>query len=173
MLLSGIIGSNNNVNYIGASAFKGCVALKDITIPDRVHRIESSAFEGCIGLSEIDIPNDVTIIGNSAFKGCSGLTDITIPSGLTSIATSLFEDCISLEEVTIPANVSTIYQYAFLGCKNEFRIQFEDLANNKKWEPYSQKDNLYGQPIFFSSNGEDNARKIINTYTDYSCLKKK
>ena len=44
---------------IGRYAFKNCVDLKEITIPDGVKKLDSESFRGCISLSSINIPRDV------------------------------------------------------------------------------------------------------------------
>ena len=59
-----------------------------------VTSIGSSAFKYCIGLTSVTIPNSVTSIGASAFYDCPRLTSVTIPNSVTSIGPSAFYNCI-------------------------------------------------------------------------------
>lgn len=59
-----------NTIGIAVGAFKDCVNMTNIEIPNSVRNINSSAFSGCCDLTEITIPNSVTSIGSSVFKGC-------------------------------------------------------------------------------------------------------
>ena len=97
----------NPVTSLGASAFKGCGELTDVTIPNGVTNIGTSAFKDCSGLANVSIPDGVTRIGGSAFSGCSGLTSVTIPTSVTNIGSSAFKDCDHLTSVTIPQYVCT------------------------------------------------------------------
>ena len=81
------------VTSIGGSAFKGCTALKSVTIPNSVTYIGNS-FEGCTGLSSVVIGDHVKSIESSAFKDCTALTSIVIPNSVTSIGNEAFRDCI-------------------------------------------------------------------------------
>jgi hypothetical protein len=68
------------VTFIGNDAFRLCVELSGITIPDSVTEIGYAAFEGCEKLTTIHIPSGVRRIGDSAFNGCSGMTDVWLYS---------------------------------------------------------------------------------------------
>ena len=63
-------GKTYPVTMIGSSAFKDCVKLKEVVIPNSVTVIDSYAFSGCTGLKNIKIPNSVTSIGWRVFSGC-------------------------------------------------------------------------------------------------------
>ena len=108
----------NSVTSIGSSAFSGCSSLTSITIPDGVTSIGGSAFSGCSKLTSVTIPDSVTSIGSSAFYGCSSLTNIKIPDSVTSIGDSAFYSCSSLTDITIPEGVTSIGDSAFRGCSS-------------------------------------------------------
>ena len=83
--LSGAISIPESVTYheasysvtsIGNYAFRDCIGLTEITIPNGVTSIGNYAFRDCIGLTEITIPDSVASIGDYAFYNCSGLTSV-------------------------------------------------------------------------------------------------
>ena len=80
------------MSYIGAAAFKGCIGLTSIDIPNNVSYIGDEAFYSCSGLTSLTIPNRVDSIGRGAFKGCSGLLSLTIPKSVTYIGGEAFYD---------------------------------------------------------------------------------
>ena len=96
--------SYNDTEYkvigIGLSAFSGCSALSQVTIPNSVTSIGDRAFEDCTALSQITIPNSVTNIGDRAFEDCTALSQITIPNSVTSIDEYAFSGCTALSQVT-------------------------------------------------------------------------
>ena len=68
---------------------------------DRVTSIEAWAFKECILLSSITIPESVTSIGWNAFSGCISLESITIPASVTYIEENAFSKCYFLAEFTV------------------------------------------------------------------------
>ena len=66
---------------ICANAFRGCMALKEICIPQSVICIGNEAFN-CCGLEEIKLPQSLKQLGNHIFGGISNLNPlkkVTIP----------------------------------------------------------------------------------------------
>ena len=108
----------NSVTSIGEGTFSNCSGLTSVTIPNSVTSIGESTFYDCKNLTSITIPNSVTSIGEKAFFGCSGLTSITIPSSVTSIGEGTFSNCSGLTSVTIPNSVTSIGESTFYDCKN-------------------------------------------------------
>ena len=68
--LKGKYSIRKGVKVIGNKAFRLCISLTNIEIPDSVINIGSWAFENCSSLRNINIPNSVTTIGGNAFSGC-------------------------------------------------------------------------------------------------------
>ena len=66
--------SNNNVYEGNIAAYSGNVVIPESVTYNgttySVTTIGDNAFRNCIGLTSITIPNSVTSIGNSAFSGC-------------------------------------------------------------------------------------------------------
>jgi len=61
---------------IPENAFKDCVGLQEITLPDAVIHIGNNAFQGCTGLKTANIGVNCRSIGVSAFYGDANLTTV-------------------------------------------------------------------------------------------------
>ncbi len=107
----------NNVTSIGKKAFQECHGLKSIVIPDGVSSIGEYAFRGCYSLTSIIIPNGVKRIEKYTFFVCGDLTSVVIPDSVTSIGESAFGGCEDLTSIIIPDSVTHIEDYAFSQCK--------------------------------------------------------
>ena len=104
------------VTSIGKKAFKGCHALKTVTIPDTVTVINNQAFDQCQSLKTVNIGKNVKTIGYKAFSECKALTSINIPDGITTIGNNAFIKCFNLGSIAIPASIESIGNYAFSDC---------------------------------------------------------
>ena len=83
-----------SVTSIGNSAFRNCLNLTSVNIPNSVKSINTRAFEGCTGLTSLSIGSGLTSIGNNAFDGCTGLISVIIPNSVKSIEQETFAYCI-------------------------------------------------------------------------------
>ena len=178
-----------NVTTISSRAFKNCVSLTSVTIPNSITTVGGSAFLGCSGLTSIIIPNSVTTIYDMAFQNCSGLisvilpssitkikygtfinccslTSITIPNSVTSIDQAAFKNCSSLTSITIPNSVTSIGNYAFYGCSSFTSISIPSSITSIGLRPFSNCNGLtsiiveQGNTIYDS---RDNCNAIIET----------
>jgi hypothetical protein len=100
----------NSVTHIYASAFAGCLNLKEIIIPDSVTNIGVGAFLSCTSLENITIPASVEWVDSRAFANCSNLKTVVF-KGKPSIVTSSLDDilgglqfnlCTSLTDIYVP-----------------------------------------------------------------------
>ena len=81
----GIFKFERDATIIGDSAFRSCITLTSMMIPNSIYYISDGAFYSCTNLRTINLHNNIINIGDSAFYGCSGLTTITIPNSVSSI----------------------------------------------------------------------------------------
>ena len=100
---------------IGEEAFKSCVKLTAIEIPDSVDTIDIYAFDSCESLEAVKLPENADL-GKGAFSGCSSIKSIAIPSGILSIEDYLFRNCTSLQSIELPADIAYVGEYSFDGC---------------------------------------------------------
>ena len=68
------------VRCIGTGAFKSCLRLAHVTIPNGVSTVHDVAFAYCTNLASITVPDSVSDIGIGAFEHCYSLTSVTIPT---------------------------------------------------------------------------------------------
>lgn len=109
--------------YICGGAFKNCIKLTHITIPESVVSIGSSAFQFCLSLKDINIPQGVTCIYDETFYACSALENIKIPKSVIFIGEGAFCDCTSLKSITIPDSVTSFGKGIFMGCSALVQVQ--------------------------------------------------
>lgn len=75
--------------------------LKSVTLGDAVSQISDDAFRGCIELVDIIIPNSVKNIETAAFQGCSNLANVVMGNSVLTIRENAFSDCENLKCITI------------------------------------------------------------------------
>ena len=132
----------NSVMVIGDGAFAGCTSLVSILIPDSVTKIGESAFNGCTNLASIVIPNSVTTIGSWAFFGCINLTAINIPNRVTTIGTRTFAGCNKLTSLIIPEGVRAIGTGAFADCRSLVLISIPKSITVIGFQAFANCSNL-------------------------------
>ncbi len=96
-------------------AFKGCKALKQVTLPDQLVTMPKHTFADCTSLETVTFGTGLTSIGNWAFSGCSSLQAADFPASLDSIGEGGFSGCTSLAEVHLNEGLETIGAGAFDG----------------------------------------------------------
>ena len=122
---------NYTVTAIGDDAFRGCSALKKVTIPQSVTSIGDSAFAGCHNLDSVTINDAATSIGRRAFTECPLATKLSLGKKITTIGDDAFFDCRGLTSVTIPPSVTSIGDDAFLQCIHLKTLSFgENIKTN-------------------------------------------
>ena len=106
----------NSMTSIADLAFRGCTGLTSVDLSQNLLSIGTSSFLYCTALTQITIPQSVTTIGSSAFFGCTSLANVVLQNGLLEIGEGAFYDCAALEDITIPQSVTIIGYCAFWDC---------------------------------------------------------
>lgn len=118
-------------------------------------RIGMNAFRNCLSLRTLTIPETVKFIGNQAFRGCSSIEEITIPKSVKAIYPLAFADCSGLKNVTFAGDTelyhgSNPYNYeqnaaTFLECPDLMVISYSKLQKN-----------YWAFPAYFNAQESDN-----------------
>ena len=112
-----------SITTIGDGAFRNCVNLTKLDLPESLTSIGEAAFEGCTGITELNLPESLTSIGEGAFEGCTGITELNLPESLTSIGEGAFEGCTGITELTLPENLTSIGEGAFCTCLTRLTVK--------------------------------------------------
>ncbi len=102
---------------IADNAFRSCIGLASVAIPQSVERIGNYAF-AYSELESVDIPEGVDSIGNYAFQYCRSLLSASVPGSAKSIGSSVFANCDNLSSVVLSEGVTDIGNSMFGSCKN-------------------------------------------------------
>ena len=91
-LLKCVIENNEKTgteSYIGIEAFKGCISLQEVRLPQSIRQINSSAFEGCTSLSGVYFTSaNPPELAPDAFENTSPALHLYVPSPIVSLYTS-------------------------------------------------------------------------------------
>lgn len=124
--LNRILILGNNL-VIGASAFFECNSAKSISLSG-VSSIGSSAFQGCYAVENLTLPAGLTMIDSSAFRysfvGTDCLLNVIIPEGVTTIKSYAFDSCRTIQKVVFPSTLEIIYENAFSYCYGVRELDF-------------------------------------------------
>ncbi len=144
-------GKTYEVGSIAGEAFKGCVLVTDITIPDSVTSIDVNAFTDCVNLiqtengvsyvdkwvidcdsavTEVVLRSDTKGIAAYAFNLCRSLNSVKLPDGITGIGNRAFEGCRSLTSINLPQGVISIGERAFMNCNSLMQIVMPDSVTD-------------------------------------------
>lgn len=108
--------SRNNCNAIIKSETRELIlGGKNTAVPEGVEKIGASAFRDCEGLRDISLPSTLDVIGAHAFSG-SHLQTLTLPQNLVFIGQEAFYGCDSLLTISLYCNGVSIEQKAFKKC---------------------------------------------------------
>lgn len=124
---------------IGAEAFKDCLGLESVVIPQTVTDIEESAFQGCKKLASVTIPEGITEIKPYTFSGC-GLTSLDFPDSLVKIGDYAFQN-LKMRNLTIPNHIEACGTGAFAN-SSLINVVLPDGLENISDEMFERCDDL-------------------------------
>ena len=141
-----------SVTSIASYAFRECIKITGINIPNSVTSIGGEAFSGCTGLTSIIIPVSVKDIGYHTFSGCTNITSIEVAEGnpvfdsrencnaiIKTAKNTLILGC---QNSTIPSSVTTIGVYAFGHCTGLTSITIPNGVTNIEPSAFQACSNL-------------------------------
>ncbi len=132
----------NNLKTIGKEAFWDCFSIEYVTIPSGVTYVGSKAFGECIALKGIIFQGSVKSIEDYTFWKCSSLIEVTLSDDITNIGKYAFEDCSSLTEIILPNGITNIGDYAFGGCKSLTKVEMPNSVTSMGASVFSTCDSL-------------------------------
>ena len=96
---------------VPANAFKGCTALRSITLHNGINSVGMEAFRDCTALEEIvgGFPSSLEIISTSAFRNLPRLREVKFPedSQLKTLETYAFLGAASITTLKLPSSLET------------------------------------------------------------------
>lgn len=87
------------VTAVDGNAFRDCVDLFSVILPDSVTDIGYNAFFGCTSLDTFVAPTELVKLGSDAFYGCTSLRTVMLPESLTTINSEAFYKCSALTTI--------------------------------------------------------------------------
>lgn len=121
------------VRAIPDSAFAGCTALTTLSLPEGLTSIGAKAFQGARALKNLLLPTAVSRVGDAAFADCRALAALTLPEGVSEVAPYTFQGCQALTAFDLPAAIARLGERAFAGC-TRLRTFTTHTVNPQTWE---------------------------------------
>ena len=176
-VVQGDITVPSGVEYVKAYSFAYQKGISSVTFAKDVVSIEQFAFKECINLVSVVIPDSVTNIGTNVFLGCKSIENITLPFIGKTIDTlgtlgdlfgqssnnslkhititggdfvsGAFNNCTALTSVSFNANVKNIDNSAFKGCSSLIDVYYSgDITS---WCNINFGGH-YANPLYYAKN---------------------
>lgn len=151
------------ITSIYSNAFRACLSLTSVEIPEGITSIGEAAFYACYALSELSLPSSLTTIGANAFYSCSSLPEIQIPEGVAAINANTFKKCELLTGVELPSTITSIGGSAFDSCS-----ALETLTIKATTPPSLTASALSGVPATISIQVPASAVDAYKAATNWS-----
>ncbi|MBR3593664.1 MAG: leucine-rich repeat domain-containing protein [Clostridia bacterium] len=135
---------NFDILYVDEGAFKDCVNITSVTIPEEIDGIYYGAFEGCTNLTTVNFNCKDYSYKDSAgnkdrpvFANCPNLTTVNVGANVTAIPKFLFYGVSSLTTVNFAGEMPKIGQDAFTGCSVDPSADKESSSSSSSRKPSS------------------------------------
>ena len=113
------------VTAVKASAFRGNLIIKNISLPKTIRTIDYQAFQNCTKLEKVrfefteplteeELSSKSLTIGGRAFAGCTSLSDINLPENLVQISYESFAQT-AITSIMIPKYLTKVYNAGLQG----------------------------------------------------------
>ena len=103
----------DGIRYIAPQAFRGCTALAEISLPEKMDEIGEEAFRGCTALVAFGVPQGVRFVEERTFQGCTALQVISLSKSVERLRKEAFKDCPALERIVCLKKYPPIVENAF------------------------------------------------------------
>ena len=98
---------------IGSDSTRHVIDIPETWDGKPVLAICEGAFKDCLSLEQVSMPEGLLVIEKKAFSNCPLLLSITLPASLTSIANDAFDICASLQLTALLDSYAWTYATAW------------------------------------------------------------
>ena len=103
----------DNIRFIAPQAFRGCTAMTEISLPEKMDEIGEEAFSGCTSLTDFSVPQGVRFVEERTFQGCTALQTISLSKSVERLRKDAFKDCPALQRIVCLKKYPPIIEDAF------------------------------------------------------------
>ena len=157
------------VYKIDEGAFKDCLTVKKVTLPNTINYIGFRAFSNS-GITSLVMPDSITTIEPEAFKRCKNLKKIYFSNGLKEIPNCVCSECSALVELYLPTEVTIIGDYAFSECKSLAKVYCPSTVKDKRNDAFSYCNNIKEFNVLGNNIESDIIKETVESMIPYNML---
>lgn len=122
-----------NPLFCGGDLYLNNTLIKDLVIPDNLHKISPYAFNGCRSIENVTIPKNIKEIGKGAFAYCDNLKKVKINNGVERVDHQSFYRCDNLKYINFPESITDIVNDAIPVKENNIVVKFAETEYLNCW----------------------------------------
>ncbi len=146
------------VTELGNHAFKGCVGIEKIVLPEGIETLGNGVFLNCKELREVVLPGTLKRIGTADPTGCpkilgtmtklegtfenTALERVNVPDSVKYIGENAFAGCAKLERIALSAGLGEIKENTFCWCKSLTEVIFPPALSAIRSEAFEGCESL-------------------------------